>query len=95
MVFFTFAQLLVSSFLSPFLETNTNSTIFYLLFQLNGYEDDPYDIPRFLRCEGEIVNRRIGRRDCAVLINDIWKERTENMKEVKSIYPCCFLGRHF
>ncbi|XP_065064589.1 translin-associated factor X-interacting protein 1-like [Rhopilema esculentum] len=39
------------------------------------------DVPRYLRCGGEVVNRRIGKRDCAMLIKDIWKERVEHLKE--------------
>ena len=56
--------------------------VFNILFQLTDYEGDISEIPRFLRCEGEIVNRRIGKRDCAVLINDIWKERIRSKIEV-------------
>ena len=56
--------------------------VFNILFQLTDYEGDISEIPRFLRCEGEIVNRRIGKRDCAVLINDIWKERVRSKIEV-------------
>jgi len=48
---------------------------------LTDYEGDISEIPRFLRCEGEIVNRRIGKRDCAVLVNDIWRERIRSKIE--------------
>ncbi|KAJ3390908.1 Translin-associated factor X-interacting protein 1 [Entophlyctis sp. JEL0112] len=30
------------------------------------------DVPKFLRYKGKIVNRRISRRDCILLISDIW-----------------------
>eukprot|EP00112_Aurelia_sp_Birch-Aquarium-sp1_P013495 Seg2867.2 transcript_id=Seg2867.2/GoldUCD/mRNA.D3Y31 product="Translin-associated factor X-interacting protein 1" protein_id=Seg2867.2/GoldUCD/D3Y31 len=39
------------------------------------------DIPRYLRCDGQIINRRIGKRDTTMLIKDIWRERVENMRD--------------
>ena len=60
-----------------------------ILFQLTDYEGDISEIPRFLRCEGEIVNRRIGKRDCAVLVNDIWRERIRSKIEVNICTVVC------
>lgn len=33
------------------------------------------DVPAYLQCEGKVRNRRLGKRDCALLIKDIWREK--------------------
>ena len=33
------------------------------------------NIPKYLRYEGKIVNRMLTRRNCIMLINDIWKAK--------------------
>ena len=33
------------------------------------------EIPAYLRFEGKVRNRRLGRRDTALLIKDIWREK--------------------
>ncbi|XP_064611191.1 translin-associated factor X-interacting protein 1-like isoform X2 [Liolophura sinensis] len=34
------------------------------------------EVPPYLRCEGHVRNRRLGKRDCALLIKDIWREKS-------------------
>ncbi|KAJ8302492.1 hypothetical protein KUTeg_018888 [Tegillarca granosa] len=38
-------------------------------------------IPKYLRYDGPIRNRRLGKRDCSLLIKDIWREKTANDAE--------------
>ncbi|XP_041376142.1 translin-associated factor X-interacting protein 1-like [Gigantopelta aegis] len=33
------------------------------------------DVPVYLRYEGQVRNRKLGKRDCALLIRDIWREK--------------------
>lgn len=33
-------------------------------------------VPKYLRFDGPVRNRRLGKRDCLLLIGDIWREKT-------------------
>lgn len=39
-------------------------------------------MPRFLRFEGQVRNRRLGKRDTSLLIKDIWQEKAAHDAEV-------------
>ncbi|KAK6185214.1 hypothetical protein SNE40_007497 [Patella caerulea] len=39
------------------------------------------DVPIYLKYEGSVRNRRLGKRDCALLIRDIWREKAANDAE--------------
>ena len=43
------------------------------------------NIPKYLRCEGKIRNRRISKRDTLLLIKDVWQERISS--EVETTEP--------
>eukprot|EP00794_Sanderia_malayensis_P018901 gene18901-20803_t len=49
-------------------------------FEAMGTESS---VPRYLRCEGQIVNRRLGKKDAVTLVKDIWKERAKYTAERK------------
>ena len=36
------------------------------------------EIPTYLRVDGSVRNRRLGKRDCSLLIRDIWREKAAN-----------------
>ena len=36
------------------------------------------EIPAYLRVDGQVRNRRLGKRDCSLLIRDIWREKAAN-----------------
>ena len=40
------------------------------------------EVPKFLRFEGQVRNRRLGKRDTALLIKDIWQEKAAHDAEV-------------
>ncbi|XP_074645033.1 translin-associated factor X-interacting protein 1-like [Tubulanus polymorphus] len=44
-------------------------------FEGRGTEEG---VPEHLRFEGEVRNRKIAKRDCALLVQDIWKEKLES-----------------
>lgn len=33
------------------------------------------EVPKYLRYEGKVRNRRVGKRDCLVYIHDIWRKK--------------------
>jgi hypothetical protein len=39
-------------------------------------------VPKYLQYEGRVRNRRLGKRDCTLLIRDIWREKAANDAEV-------------
>ena len=39
-------------------------------------------MPMFLRFEGQVRNRRLGKRDTSLLIKDIWQEKAAHDAEV-------------
>ena len=42
-------------------------------------------MPKFLRYEGQVRNRRLGKRDTSLLIKDIWQEKAAHDAEVRNI----------
>lgn len=36
------------------------------------------EIPAYLRVDGQVRNRRLGKRDCSLIIRDIWREKAAN-----------------
>lgn len=42
------------------------------------------DVPKYLRYEGQVYNRQFSKRDCALLIKDIWRRRIKNFKKGSS-----------
>ena len=42
-------------------------------------------MPKFLRYEGQVRNRRLGKRDTSLLIKDIWQEKAAHDAEVRKI----------
>lgn len=42
-------------------------------------------MPKFLRYEGQVRNRRLGKRDTSLLIKDIWQEKAAHDAEVREI----------
>lgn len=49
-----------------------------LLLQGTGPE-----VPKFLRYDGQVRNRRLGKRDTSLLIKDIWQEKAAHDAEVR------------
>ena len=43
------------------------------------------EVPKFLRYEGQVRNRRLGKRDTSLLIKDIWQEKAAHDAEVINI----------
>lgn len=43
------------------------------------------EVPKFLRYEGQVRNRRLGKRDTSLLIKDIWQEKAAHDAEVRDI----------
>ena len=43
------------------------------------------EVPKFLRYEGQVRNRRLGKRDTSLLIKDIWQEKAAHDAEVREI----------
>ena len=41
------------------------------------------EVPKFLRYEGQVRNRRLGKRDTSLLIKDIWQEKAAHDAEVR------------
>jgi len=48
------------------------------------------EVPKFLRYEGQVRNRRLGKRDTSLLIKDIWQEKAAHDAEVLYIRSCIF-----
>lgn len=44
-------------------------------------------MPKFLRFEGQVRNRRLGKRDTSLLIKDIWQEKAAHDAEVNLTEP--------
>ena len=42
------------------------------------------EIPAYLRVDGQVRNRRLGKRDCSLLIRDIWREKAANDAGVRT-----------
>lgn len=40
-------------------------------------------MPKFLRYDGQVRNRRLGKRDTSLLIKDIWQEKAAHDAEVR------------
>ena len=49
-------------------------------------QGDGEEIPRYLRYNQKVRNRRLGKRDCSLLIKDIWREKTNHDAEVFIYY---------
>ncbi|XP_052823312.1 translin-associated factor X-interacting protein 1 isoform X2 [Octopus bimaculoides] len=63
-----------------------------LPFKGKGFDKS---VPIFLRHEGKVFNRAMSRRECALLINSIWKERindpnkeTQNLSKFVHVFLC-------
>lgn len=41
------------------------------------------EVPKFLRYDGQVRNRRLGKRDTSLLIKDIWQEKAAHDAEVR------------
>ncbi|KAK3586266.1 hypothetical protein CHS0354_006958 [Potamilus streckersoni] len=59
-------------------------------------------IPKYLRCEGQVRNRRLGKRDTSLLIKDIWREKiahdaekSDGERESLSDFLYTYLKRRF
>jgi len=39
-------------------------------------QGDREDVPAYLRYEGQVRNRHLGKKETAILIKDVWKEKT-------------------
>ncbi|XP_048254732.1 translin-associated factor X-interacting protein 1-like [Haliotis rufescens] len=60
------------------------------------------DIPAYLRSDGQVRNRRLGKRDCSLLIKDIWREKgahdaqkTDGKRENMAEFLHMYLQRRF
>ena len=42
-------------------------------------------VPKYLQYEGKVRNRRLGKRDCLLLIKDIWREKAAHDAEVSRL----------
>ncbi|KAF6034731.1 TSNAXIP1 [Bugula neritina] len=49
-----------------------------------GGQGDREDVPAYLRYEGQVRNRHLGKKETAILIKDVWKEKTAANAETKS-----------
>ena len=49
-------------------------------------------MPKFLRYEGQVRNRRLGKRDTSLLIKDIWQEKAAHDAEVRDTHAHGFSG---
>ncbi|KAF6022920.1 TSNAXIP1 [Bugula neritina] len=47
-------------------------------------QGDREDVPAYLRYEGQVRNRHLGKKETAILIKDVWKEKTAANAETKS-----------
>ncbi|XP_069112675.1 translin-associated factor X-interacting protein 1-like [Argopecten irradians] len=59
-------------------------------------------VPKYLQVEGPVRNRRLGKRDCSMLIRDIWREkvahdaeRTDGQREAMGDFLDLYLQRRF
>ena len=43
------------------------------------------EVPAYLRYEGPVRNRKIGKRDTALLIRDIWREKSDQDAKVSRL----------
>ncbi|CAH1779147.1 unnamed protein product [Owenia fusiformis] len=60
------------------------------------------NVPKYLRFEGQVRNRRLGKRDTALLIRDIWREKashdaekTDGKREKMDDFMYIYLQRRF
>lgn len=53
------------------------------------------DVPKYLQYEGRIRDRRFSKRDCALLIKDIWKMRMTDLDTCFSEYVDAYLTHNF
>jgi len=49
------------------------------------------EVPKFLRYEGQVRNRRLGKRDTSLLIKDIWQEKAAHDAEVRTVMHFLFI----
>ena len=66
------------------IETLVNDYVYgYLCVMLQGTAEE---VPMYLRYEGQVRNRRLGKRDLLLLVKDIWREKTVYDAEVSAQY---------
>ena len=72
--------------------SGTNSQTNSVPDQLPAYGEGE-QIPFHLRSSKPVKNRRLTRRDVAVLIQEIWNERRLSDKQVRIFFDCyCFIA---
>lgn len=52
----------------------------FFALHLMFYQGAGTDVPAYLRFEGQVRNRHLGKRETSLLVKDIWKQRIEHKK---------------
>ena len=48
---------------------------------ISNFQGAGPSVPKYLRFEGQVRNRHLGKRDCALLIKDLWREKAASDAE--------------